>query len=216
MNLDHLLQRADLWRGVAAPPSVASIPTGFSALDTLFPGGGWPKGALTEILVPRKGIGALSLVLPTLARLSREKRWLAWVAPPYLPYAPALASAGIDLSRVLLVHGPGRPPGRFPVSPAPRVGSDGLWAVEQALRSGTCGAVLAWLETGDMKTLRRLQLAAEAGCCWGLLFRPEHLYTQASPAALRIKLEPEPEGLAVHILKRRGGWATGPVHVKFR
>lgn len=202
MSLDHLLQRADLWRGGAAPPSVASIPTGFSALDTLFPGGGWPKGALTEILVPREGIGALSLVLPTLARLSREKRWLAWVAPPYLPYAPALASAGIDLSRVLLVH--------------PRVGSDGLWAVEQTLRSGTCGAVLAWLETGDMKTLRRLQLAAEAGCCWGLLFRPERLYTQASPAALRIKLEPESGGLAVHILKRRGGWATGPVHVKFK
>jgi len=202
MNLDHLLQRADLWRGGAAPPSVASIPTGFSALDTLFPGGGWPKGALTEILVPREGIGALSLVLPTLARLSREKRWLAWVAPPYLPYAPALAAAGIDLSRVLLVH--------------PRVGSDGLWAVEQTLRSGTCGAVLAWLETGDMRTLRRLQLAAEAGRCWGLLFRPERLYTQASPAALRIKLEPEPEGLAVHILKRRGGWATGPVHVKLK
>ena len=113
-----------------------------------------------------------------------------------------ILTAGIDLSRVLLVH--------------PRVGSDGLWAVEQTLRSGTCGAVLAWLETGDMKTLRRLQLAAEAGCCWGLLFRPERLYTQASPAALRIKLEPEPEGLAVHILKRRGGWATGPVHIKFR
>ena len=202
MSLDHLLQRADLWRGVAASPAVSGIPTGFAELDALFPGGGWPKGALTEILIPREGIGALTLVLPTLARLSQEQRWLAWVAPPYLPYAPALAAAGIDLSRVLLVH--------------PRSNADGLWAVEQTLRSNTCGAVLAWLETGDMQSLRRLQLAAEAGQCWGLLFRPERLHTQASPAALRIKLEPAAEGLAVHILKRRGGWATGPVHVRFQ
>lgn len=201
MSLDHLLQRADLWRGGAASPAVSSIPTGFAELDTLFPGGGWPRGALTEILIPRQGVGAMALVLPTLARLSREKRWLTWIAPPYLPYAPALAAAGIDLSRILLVH--------------PRSGSDGLWAVEQTLRSGTCGAVLAWLETGDMKTLRRLQLAAEAGQCWGLLFRPERLCKQSSPAALRIKLELEGEGLAVHILKRRGGWATGPVHIKY-
>ena len=65
-----------------------------------------------------------------------------------------------------------------------------------------------------MKAMRRLQLAAEAGQCWGLLFRPERMHTQASPAALRIKLQAETQGVAVHILKRRGGWATGPVHVK--
>ena len=116
MSLDHLLQRADLWRGGATSPAVSGIPTGFAELDALFPGGGWPRGALTEILMPREGIGALTLVLPTLARLSRENRWLAWVAPPYLPYAPALAAAGVDLSRVLLVH--------------PRSNADGLWAVE--------------------------------------------------------------------------------------
>jgi len=199
MSLDPLLQRADLWRGGQIPPVADGVPTGFADLDALFPGGGWPRGALTEILLPRDGIGALRLVMPALARLSRENRWLAWVAPPHIPYAPALAAAGVDLSRVLLIH--------------PRAASDGLWAVEQTLRSGTCGAVLAWPAVGDTRALRRLQLAAEAGRCWGLLFRPEHLVRQSSPAALRLRLVPQERGVAVHVIKRRGGWAAGPVHV---
>lgn len=199
MELEQVLQRADIWRGGQGSPAVEGMPTGFPQLDELFPGGGWPRGALTEILIPRQGVGALALVLPTLARLSQEKRWLAWVAPPHLPYAPALTAAGVNLSRLLLIH--------------PRAHSDGLWAIEQTLRSGTCGAVLAWPTAGDSKALRRLQLAAETGQSWGLLFRPEHVASQPSPAAIRLRITPEPGGIAVHVLKRRGGWATGPVHV---
>lgn len=201
MNLDTLLNRADLWRGGDVPPPLRhNIPTGFAALDAVLLDGGWPVGTITEILTAREGIGAMRLVLPALARLSQSKRWLAWVAPPHIPYAPALAAGGIDLSRVLLVH--------------PRTAHDNLWAVEQALRAGTCGAVLAWLGGVDPKILRRLQLAAEAGQSWGLLFRPDWTAQQASPAALRLRLEPTAHGLAVHILKRRGGWATGPLHIR--
>ena len=201
MNLDTLVQRADIWRGGGTPPeNTAGISTGVSQLDAVLPGGGWPRGALTEILIPDEGIGELSLVMPALACLSNANRWLAWVAPPHIPYAPALASAGVDLSRVMVVR--------------PRSGADGLWAVEQTLRAGTCGAVLAWLNTADTGVMRRLQLAAEAGNCWGVLFRPQRMAGQASPAALRLKLEPTSRGLAVHVLKRRGGWATGPIYIE--
>lgn len=201
MNLDQLLRRADIWRGGDTPPeNTAGISTGVPQLDALLPGGVWPKGALTEILIPDEGIGELSLVMPALAGLSHDKRWLAWVAPPHIPYAPALVSAGVDLSRVMVVR--------------PRSGTDGLWAVEQTLRAGTCGAVLAWLTSADTATMRRLQLAAEAGNSWGVLFRPLRMASQASPAALRLKLEPTSRGLAVHVLKRRGGWAAGPVYIE--
>ena len=203
MSLDALLDRADVWRGGQAPlPRTRHIPSGFAALDALLPGGGWPAGALSEILGTRHGTGTMQLVLPALAHLSREKRWLAWVAPPHIPYAPALAQAGVDLDHVLVVH--------------PRAARDHAWAVEQALRSGTCGAVLAWLEVGDGQVLRRLQLAAEAGGSWGLVFRSFRAARQPSPAALRLSVEPGKDGMAVHILKRRGGWATGPVHLRPR
>ena len=201
MNLDPLLQRADIWRGNRFPARIKAVSSGFNELDEHLPGGGWPRGALSEILMAQHGIGALRLLAPALARLSQNaKRWICWVAPPYIPYAPALVSAGIDLSRVLLVH--------------PKAQQDGLWAVEQSLRSGTCSAVLAWPTLDDSTAMRRLQLAAEAGGALGFLFRPRRLAQRPSAAALRVQLEPEPgNGLSVSILKRRGGWASGPIHL---
>lgn len=200
MNLDALLQRTDVWRGGRFATAVKAVPSGFSELDELL-GGGWPQGALTEIMTSRQGIGALRLLMPALARLSQDDRWICWVAPPHIPYAPALLNAGIDLSRILLVH--------------PGAQQDGLWAVEQSLRCGNCAAVLAWPTLDDKVILRRLQLAAEAGDALGVLFRPRHFVQRPSAAALRIQLAPGIDGgLSVSILKRRGGWAAGPVHLK--
>lgn len=194
INLQDILQQAPIWRGAAAPStSNVGLLSGHSALDTAL-GGGWPQQSLTEILIAHEGIGEVSLLLPAFAQITRQKRWLAFVAPPHIPYAPALAQAGVDLSRVLLVH--------------PSARHDALWAVEQALRAGTCGAVLAWLAHADFTTLRRLQLAAEAGNSWAVVFRPLSEAQSLSPAALRLKLEPlsaSGRTLAVQILKRRGG-----------
>jgi hypothetical protein len=190
-----LSQRADIWRG-GETSSAPGVSSGFVELDALLPGSGFPMGALTEIIVPRFGVGELRLLLPAITRLTRE-RWLAFVAPPYIPYAPALARAGVDLSHVLVVNTNER--------------SDTLWAAEQALRAGTCGAVLSWPTKTDFKWLRRLQLAAEAGGTMGIVFSPMHYAATSSPAALRLRLEPQSDGLAVHVLKRRGGWPAGPL-----
>ncbi len=202
MHLNTLLQqRSDLWRGrdVLSLPR-DGIPTGFPALDRLLPGLGWPRGGLTEVLSAHGGVEALPLLMPALVRLSRENQWVAWIAPPYVPYAPALASQGMRLSSVLLVT-PERP-------------EDRLWALEQALRSGACSIVLAWPGELRMAGLRRLQLAAEAGRACGVLFRCEKVAGQASPAALRLRVESTPRGLCAHLLKRRGGRATGPLQLE--
>jgi hypothetical protein len=196
MNLADLLQRADVWRGEVAPPQ-SGIASGFASLDAQLAGGGWPLGALSEILSEHQGIGELRLLLPALRRVMDADRWLVLVTPPYVPYAPALARAGIDLARVLVVHDCER--------------RDALWAAEQSLRAGACGAVLAWALPVDGKRLRRLQLAAERGQGLGVLFRASRHAREASPAALRLRLEPAGTRLAVSILKRRGGWPLGPI-----
>jgi cell division inhibitor SulA len=240
MSLDTLLQRADVWRGGAMSP-VPGVATGVPALDGLLPTG-FPQAALTEILVPREGIGELRMLLPLLARLSREDRWLAFIAPPHILYAPALARAGVNLARVLVVHP------RSAQVRGPHASRDALWALETALQAGTCSAVLAWPDHGDFSgefssapggegwwredgthlpssrgggglsagALRRLQLAAEAGESLGILFRSHTAEGESSPAALRLKLDPVPQGLAVRVLKRRGGWSTGSVLVPMR
>lgn len=201
MNLDTLLQRRDIWRGGRfSPPPADRLPTGFAALDALLPQGGWPQGALTEILPLREGIGELRLLMPALARLSQQHRWIAWITPPFLPYAPALTGSDVDLSRVLLVHA--------------QAHADALWATEQALRYGRCGAVLAWPRQTNKRALRRLQLAAEAGQARGFLFRPFGEASLPSPAALRLHLQPVPEGLAVHVVKCRGSFVIRPLALR--
>ncbi len=168
-----------------------TLPTGFAELDAVLPGGGWPVGAITELMPETQGIGELSLLMPSLARLSRAGRYLAWIAPPCLPYPPALARHGLVLDRLLLVQA--------------RDARSVLWAAEQVLRCPAIGAVLAWPASLDDRRVRRLQLAAEAGGSCGLIYRPPAAAQQPSPAALRLRLRAFDGGLQVAIHKARGG-----------
>ncbi|MGA8007489.1 MAG: translesion DNA synthesis-associated protein ImuA [Burkholderiales bacterium] len=201
-SLADILSQRSVWRGgTLASEHGRTVSTGFAALDRELPGGGWPTGALTEILGQREGVGELQLVLPALAALSASGRRIIWLAPPHLPYAPALAAAGIALEHLSVVRAPGR--------------RDGLWAAEQVLRGGGCHALLAWFRDIRYAELRRLAVAAEAGCgAFVALFRPEQTAHEASPACLRIAFEPAPEGLAIHILKRRGAPTAKPLGIK--
>jgi len=188
-----------LWRGDAlAAPALPAVPTGFATLDDVLPGGGWPSGALTEILATHQGIGELSLLAPALARLARqEARWITWIAPPHLPYAPALQSIGVDLARVAVVQA--------------HCAAEALWATRQALACGACSAVLSWLSVPDLQSLRRLQLAVEGKDTCAFLFRPAFAARDFSPAPLRLQLAPAGERLAIHVLKRRGPHLARPV-----
>ncbi|MBE0614200.1 MAG: translesion DNA synthesis-associated protein ImuA [Burkholderiales bacterium] len=194
----ELDQHPGIWRGgELARSACPGIASGFAALDAELPGGGWPCGALTEILPQHEGIGELRILGPALARLASRGKFIAWIAPPYLPYAPALAAAGIALERIVIVK-------------TARDG-DSLWAAEQALRSAACGGVLAWPRDIRYPQLRRLQLAAEDGRCLAVLFRPTGAVHEPSPAVLRIALATSAGGLALSILKRRGAPLSRPI-----
>ena len=205
--LADLLQRQAVWRGGAlalpAVTAVPAVPTGFAALDRELPGGGWPAGGLAEVLSRDEGIGELQLVLPALAALTGAGQRVAWLAPPHLPYAPALRAAGVRLERLTVVRAPGR--------------RDALWAAEQALRAGVFHALLLWLPRASYPELRRLAVAAQAGPGFALAFRPPEAGCESSPAVLRLALEPAfhpGDGrLAVRILKRRGASAGNALHL---
>jgi hypothetical protein len=171
--------------------AVKARSTGHMALDALLPGGGWPIGALTELIPLIEGIGEVALLQMSLKRLCDEKRHIVFVHPPYIPYAPALLSAGLLLPRVLWIDA--------------AHDEDAHWAAEQTLREGAAGAVLLWSHAVADRPLRRLQLAAEAGESLAFIYRPVVTLNSASPAALRIVLRPAPAALGVEVLKVRGG-----------
>jgi hypothetical protein len=216
-SLADILADARVWRlkDASAAPARPVWSTGKSALDARLPGGGWPTASLIEVLLDDTGLGEVQLFIPALVASQRGTApgtadhaktsdsgaldatpWLVWIAPPYEPYAPALAQQGIELSRLLVVR--------------PATATEALWAAEQALSSGVCAAVLLWLKGTDDRWLRRLKLAAEEGGALGVLFRPARHRFESSPASLRLVVtrgEHEPH---LDLLKVQGG-RPGPV-----
>lgn len=197
-HLPHAVWRASRI-GHAA---VHALSSGFPALDAELPGAGWPAGMLTELISRASGIGELRLLVPLLRQLTRERRFVVVLGPPQIPYAPALASHGIDLDYLLIVQA--------------AQAADRLWAVEQTLKSSGFGALLAWLPHPGTRPehLRRMQLAAQGAQGPVFLFRPLQAQFDSSPAPLRLLLLPRPDQrLAVQILKRRGPLIADPIGI---
>jgi len=192
--LDQMLAERTVWRGKApARTSSPTQPTGLAALDAALPFGGWPPASLSEVLMACDGLGELSLLWPTLARLTAARVPVVVVGPPYLPYAPAWHLAGVALDYVTVVHADA---------------SRAMWAAEQCLRSSACGAVLCWPKNPTDQALRRLQVASETGHALAFAFRPERAADNPSPAALRLHVHAHPR--RVRVLKCRG--ANPPAH----
>ncbi len=203
-SLADILADARVWKlkdaAAGLRPSSSTVwSTGRRALDARLPGGGWPTASLVEVLLEGAGLGEVQLFLPALVECQHRvdsASWVVWIAPPYEPYAPALAQQGIELGRLLVV----RPPSA----------TEALWAAEQALSSGVCAAVLLWLQGTDDRWLRRLKLAAETGGALGVLFRPERHRYESSPACLRLLMTKGEQETHLELIKVQGG-RPGPV-----
>ncbi len=196
-RLRSLLDSPNLWRGsehyLAATTKTSGhfpgLPTGFAALDASLPWRGWPANALVEIITPLWGTGELQLVLPLLRRISMAGKSALWFSPPCIPYAPALASAGVDIARMIIV-----------TPPATEV----LWGIEKALQDKACAVVLAWPGHLSGKHIRRLQLAALTGQTLGILFH--HRNIRHSASVLRLHAQAEEDAMALTVLKARGSY----------
>jgi hypothetical protein len=205
-SVAQLTQLPGVWRGGELENVVhPTVATGHAALDRELPGGGWPTGTLSEVLHDGVGIGEVTFLASALVRASEGDRMVAWINPPHLPYAPAIAQATVPLERCLVVR------------PANR--EDALWAAEQALRSGACGAVLFWLgheRAQDYASLRRLQMAAAAGRSMAVFFRSTAAEKLSTPAHLRVVLAREQGVLRLRIPKRRGPPLISPISLLVR
>ncbi|MGO4157434.1 translesion DNA synthesis-associated protein ImuA [Cupriavidus sp. YAF13] len=201
--LDALEQRyPGLWRAgqlghLGRAGSVPALPTGHDALSAELPGGGWPVGALTELLAD-PGAGELRLLRPALLALAAAQRRVALIGPPHLPNATCLAEWGLPARQLYWV----RPPAGASRAAAQ---ADVLWAAEQVLRSQAFGGVMVWLPTARPEALRRLQVLAQAGDAVVWACRPASVLRESSPAVLRLLLSPAPgNAVSVTFHKRRG------------
>ncbi|MES2760274.1 MAG: translesion DNA synthesis-associated protein ImuA [Pseudomonadota bacterium] len=171
------------------------VDTGHPALSSQLAGGGWPTGTLIDLMLQQPGIGELRLLRPALVAAARRR--IVLLQPPHPPQALALAALGLAPSQMVWIR--------------TSRSSDALWAAEQVLRSGSCGAVLFWQNHARGETLRRLHLAAQSGETLFFMLRPLAAAQDSSPAPLRLSLRPAAGGLNIEFVKRRGPQRDAPL-----
>lgn len=164
------------------------VDTGYPALSAELPGGGWPLGALVDLLVQQPGVGELRLLRPALS--GAGNRPIALVQPPHTPDGLGLSYIGLAIDQVLRIKTP--------------TSADALWSAEQILRAGSCSALVFWAQYAQSSSLRRLHLAAQSSETLFVMVRPLAAAQDASPALLRLALRPSADGLSIDIVKRRG------------
>lgn len=222
MALDELLADPRIWRAAEHHVERSGRSTGHPALDALLPQSGWPTDTLMELLpelpgrpagntLPR-GIGVLSLLLPTLRACTASGQRVALIDPPGMLHAPALQAAGVATDKVLVVDPQHAQHAAAARKPAP---DDALWACEQILASAACALVCMWYRSPlSVSVLRRLKLACARGHSLGILVRPAAAKKTPSPAALRLGLAPASsrlgdQRLEVSLLRAEGSWRQG-------
>ena len=141
--LKKLLQQQPLllWQGHTHYSRPEAIATGFRELDRLLPHRGWPLGITLEVLTSQCGAGELRLLMPAMATLTQQGLYVAWIAPPYIPYAPNLLQHGIDIRYVIVIDAHE---------------NNQYWSMEKLLSCKECGMALMWPTSYTDKNIRRL------------------------------------------------------------
>ncbi|QNP48883.1 translesion DNA synthesis-associated protein ImuA [Diaphorobacter aerolatus] len=192
-----------------------TLASGYAALDAQLPGGGWPLGGMSEMLLPAALHPEWSLVAKALAQVlsQQPQQHAVLVAPPFQMFAPFAEISGVAARQLCCVHS-GHTEQEHGARKRGQMGdARSVWVSEQALRCGDVCAVLAWLPHAQSQALRRLQLLAaqQRQLLW--VFRPEQARAQSSPAPLRLWLRVLDRSVQVHVIKRRGPSLTTPVEL---
>jgi protein ImuA len=188
-------------------PRTRFTPSGRADVDAQLPGGGFPRGAVTE-LWGGYASGKTGLALAALAAAMGEEGLAAFVDGRGELYPPAASALGVDLDRLLIV----RPCARTGTGPRGDGVRDALWAAEALLGSGAFEivAVDIPLERSEERLvgarldgmLRRVRAAAERGGAVALwLSTPGGVRV---PAAVRLEIAAGAAGVQV-----RRTWSHG-------
>ena len=214
-----LSQLSHVWRaGELGSASTQTIGTGYNALSRVLPGGGWPCGAMTEILQSQPGRHEWGLLTPALGTLQAATAvgLIVLVGAPYCPFGPALGARQLDMHRLLNIN-----PVQY--GQAPNDSPAMLWATREALQCADVCAVLAWLPNARSAHLRRLQIAAQIHNKLLFVFRPLQAQHDSSPAPLRLRIAGVPYAasataysLQIDVFKRRGSLLSAPVLIDTR
>lgn len=208
----------------ALAPTESVLALDWPELERVLPDRGLPRGVV-EIASPitkqgamRGGATTIALSAVRAVHAADERGWCAWIteagAPPL--YAPAVAQAGVDLDRLLIVRPSPADLARTVVKVAASGAFDLVVVDAPAGLDGKLSIAASGAKRGSSRArvdgsvvVRKLALAAEEkGTTFIVL---TNIYTSRAvpwPVALRMEVERRPEAIAVRVTKDRRGRAS--------
>lgn len=218
------------------------LPLTLREINEALPEGGLPRGGVVELATPRGLARGTSIALSACAAAQAEARrrggdatdgdWCAWLDPSGTLYAPAVARAGVDLGRLLVV----RPPLEALAKVAARMALSRAFVVLVIDAAGVPGARRAApsperrgrdaerLASPEedlsrwVNVVRKLALALEGSDGTILLLTDRQAARPLPlPVAMRIEMERVAEDrLSIRVAKDRRGQVTSPATVMLR
>jgi recombination protein RecA len=197
-----------------------SLAVRFGGLDEALPDGGLPRGAVVELAAPYGLARATSIALSACAAAQDEAKlrggegtvgaWCAWLEPAAEDaaektslFAPAVARAGVDLARLLVIRPPLSALGRV----AARAAQSRVFSVIVVDLAGVPGRRQEVRLDRWVNTVRRLAMAVE-GMETTVLLLTDALSPRALPLPVALRLEVEraaPDRLKLTVAKDRRG-----------
>jgi len=148
-----------LWQGFTPPPAGKAKGVGLGPLESAFPNGVFPTGAIHEMMCPTPEQNAATggLMSGIMSILMQQGGACLWIGTSRRLFPSALASFNVDADRVIFID--------------LQRERDVLWATEEALKCEGLAAVIAEVREISFMQSRRLQLAVESSKVTGFLLR---------------------------------------------
>ena len=176
-----------LWQGFTPPAADKAKGIGLGPLESAFPNGVFPTGAIHEMICPTPEQAAATggLVGGILAPLMQNGGACLWIGLSRKLFPPALASFNVEPDRMIFID--------------LQRERDVLWVMEEALKCEGLAAVIAEVREISFTQSRRLQLVVENSKVTGFLLRNDPKKLSATTCVARWQItslpsEPE-EGL---------------------
>jgi protein ImuA len=203
--------------GAAEAAESGKLALDWPELDAALPDGGLPRGVV-ELAAPRALGGSASIAFAAVraAHARNPRAWCAWVDPESTLYAPGLVGAGVDLTRLLVVHPPRAELARVAVKVAASRAFDVIAIDMDPLPGASAGATSSLERAPRPRTkkrawpsevlVRKLALLAWEGGATILLLTDATIPRAVPwPVALRLEVSRSLESIAIRVAKDRRG-----------
>lgn len=166
------------------PQSLSAVDkTGLGFVQTAFPNGVFPKGAIHEFInaEPEHAAASGGFIAGLLKSLMIHRGACLWISCSRTIFPPALKAFEVDPELVIFVD--------------LKREKDVLWATEEALKCDGLAAVIAEVKEITFMQSRRLQLAVEKSKVTGFILRSDANKITATSCVARWKITPLPSEL---------------------